>query len=216
VAFLRIVRDKRGYEYFSLVQETAAGRGKVRQRLLYWYRTPPNIKVGRPPFDQETMRALEAQNPDVQFDWDALHDTPPPLPSEEPWRERRRAERAARQLRDADEGTETASPDPDPAAPGAPIDALERTENQPPVDVSILIVETVQAVVFSASAAAGAAPAAPGTAPASGSRRRHRRRRRGGRAGAPVPASGSPALPTDSPAISSTERDHSELQDDEE
>jgi len=66
--FLRIVRDKRGYEYFSLIHQTSGRRGKVRQLTLYWFRTPPNIKVGRQALDDEVMRALEAQNPDVQFD----------------------------------------------------------------------------------------------------------------------------------------------------
>ena len=110
--FLRIVRDKRGYEYFSLVQQTSGRRGKVRQQVLYWYRTPPNVKVGRQPLDDDVMRALEGQYPNIQFDWDALRDTPPPLPSVEPWRERRRAERAARQLRDGDEQTDPVEPEP--------------------------------------------------------------------------------------------------------
>ena len=45
--FLRIVRDKRGYEYFSLLHQTSGRRGKVRQQLLYWFRSPPNIRVGK-------------------------------------------------------------------------------------------------------------------------------------------------------------------------
>ena len=108
--FLRISRDKRGYEYFALVHISSGRRGKVRQRTLYWFRTPPNVKVGRPPFDDEIMRALEAQYPDVTFDWEALRNTPMPPPSVEHWRERRRAEKAMRQFRAADE------------EPGAPVE----------------------------------------------------------------------------------------------
>ena len=97
--FLRISRDKRGYEYFALVHTAAGRRGKVRQRTLYWFRTPPNIRIGRGPFDAEVTRALEARYPDVTFDWDTLRSTPMPPPSTEHWRERRRAEKVARQWR---------------------------------------------------------------------------------------------------------------------
>ena len=102
--FLRFSRDKRGYENTYLVH-TQNRRGKPpRTRVLYWYRTPPGVKVGRPPFDEETRHNLEAQNPDVSFDWPTIVATPFPPPAEnEQWRERRRAERAARQAQRADE-----------------------------------------------------------------------------------------------------------------
>jgi hypothetical protein len=96
VAYLKFSRDKRGYEHFYLVQPS--NRGKARPRVLYWFRTPPGVKVGRSPFDPEMRRALEAQNPDVVFDWDAITHTPIPPPVEpERWRERRRVERAFRE-----------------------------------------------------------------------------------------------------------------------
>jgi hypothetical protein len=164
------------------------------------------------------MRALETQNLNVQFDWDALHDTPPPLLSAEPWRERRRAERAARQLRDADEETEATGLDLEPAAREAPIDPLELLEDEPPVESPILVVETVQASPISSdTAVASPGPAGAAEGPASGRRRRrHRRRGRGGRPEGPPEASGSEPLPTESAVTSSTERDHPESPDDEE
>jgi hypothetical protein len=114
MAFLRFTRDTRGYEHFYLVQQTTNRRGKVRPKLLYWFRTPPNVKVGRQPFDDAVRRALEAQNPDIQFDWQAILDTPIPPPVEaEPWRERRRFERAARQAA-AEETRGAASEPPSP------------------------------------------------------------------------------------------------------
>lgn len=114
MAFLRFTRDTRGYEHFHLVQQTTNRRGKVRPRLLYWFRTPPNVKVGRQPFDEAVRRALEAQNPDIHFDWQAIIDTPIPPPVEtERWREKRRFERAARQA--AAEETREAVSDPVPA-----------------------------------------------------------------------------------------------------
>ena len=96
MAYLKFSRDKRGYEHFYLVQPS--NRGKSRPRVLYWFRTPPGVKVGRSPFDPDMRRALEAQNPDVEFDWEAITHTPIPPPVEpERWRERRRVERAFRE-----------------------------------------------------------------------------------------------------------------------
>jgi hypothetical protein len=104
VPFLRFSRDKRGYESIYLVH-TQTRRGKTpRQRILYWYRTPPGVRVGRPPFDEEARRCIEAQNPDLTFDWPTIVATPIPPPAEnEQWRERRRAERAAKQAHRAEE-----------------------------------------------------------------------------------------------------------------
>ena len=95
MAFLKFSRDKRGYEHFYLVEPTTR-RGKTRPRVLYWFRTPPNIRVGREPFDDDARRSLQAQNPGVTFDWRRILDTPVPAPDVEMWRERRRAEKAAR------------------------------------------------------------------------------------------------------------------------
>ena len=142
--FLRFSRDKRGYENIYLVH-TQSRRGKPsRPRVLYWYRTPPGIKVGRPPFDEEARRRLEAQNPDVTFDWPAIIATPMPPPAEnEQWRERRRAERAAKYARRAEEISEQserptlAEPqsgalDPDELASASdePLDSLRSRGNE--------------------------------------------------------------------------------------
>jgi hypothetical protein len=99
MAFLRFSRDRRGYEHFYLVEATTNRRGKTRARLLYWFRTPPNVKVGREPFDAEVRRILEAQNPGVQFDWRKIVETPIPSADAERWRDKRRAERAERRTR---------------------------------------------------------------------------------------------------------------------
>src|SRR5438552_8038986 len=122
-AVLRFTRDKRGYEHFYLVQPTTNRRGKVRTRILYWFRTPPNVKVGREPFDEALRRALEAQNPDVSFDWQKIIDTPIPSADTERWRERRRLERAERAARktETDEEVESES------APIVTEEAIART-----------------------------------------------------------------------------------------
>lgn len=99
--FVRFSRDKRGYEYIYLIHAPLGngGRGPAsRLRVLYWYRTPPGVKVGREPFDPPLRAVLEAQNPDLVFDWKKILEAQaPPPPEAEPWRERRRAERSAKQ-----------------------------------------------------------------------------------------------------------------------
>jgi hypothetical protein len=45
------------------------GPGRGRARILYWFRTPPNVRVGRAPLDEDAIRSLEAAHPDVAFDW---------------------------------------------------------------------------------------------------------------------------------------------------
>lgn len=44
-------------------------RGRSRSRVLYWFRTPPGVRVGRAPLDPDAIRLIEAHNPDVTFDW---------------------------------------------------------------------------------------------------------------------------------------------------
>jgi len=51
------------------VVSDARRRGKGRSRILYWFRTPPGVRVGRGPLDEEAIRLIEAGNPDLQFDW---------------------------------------------------------------------------------------------------------------------------------------------------
>jgi len=133
MAFLRFTRDKRGYEHFYLVHPTTNRRGKVRTRILYWFRTPPNVKVGRQPFDDALRRALEAQNPGIAFDWQKIVDTPIPSADAEKWRERRRAERAERVARQAE--TETEEPAGESSNAEEEPAASEQTAEVPPTDV---------------------------------------------------------------------------------
>lgn len=44
-------------------------RGKPRSRILYWFRTPPGVRVGRAALDEEAIKLIEEHNPDVEFDW---------------------------------------------------------------------------------------------------------------------------------------------------
>jgi hypothetical protein len=115
---LRFTRDQRGYENTFLVHTTRR-RGKERTRILYWFRSPPHVKIGRAAFDEEAIRAIEAANPDVVFDWGRILEARPPEPEAEPWRSRR-----GRGARDR-ERTETSTPE----APPLPAQATYRPEN---------------------------------------------------------------------------------------
>lgn len=169
---VRFSRDKRGYEYIYLVH-TPTRRGKPgRTRVLYWYRTPPGVRIGRKPFDEDVQRMLEQQNPGVTFDWPAIvkAEMPPPDMTEF-WRERRRAEKAARQERRAAEAEDT----PETDQPEAPVGVVE--PKALPAELNIAdsqAPETVAAGSEPATTAEGAEAAAGGTS-------KKRRRRRGGR-----------------------------------
>ena len=69
--FLRFSRDKRGYESTYLLH-TFRSEGGSKPRLLYWFRTPPSLRVGRYPFDEEAIRSIEASNPNLSFDWSKM------------------------------------------------------------------------------------------------------------------------------------------------
>jgi hypothetical protein len=186
VAFLRFSRDKRGVESFSLVHATANRRGKIRPRVLYWFRTPPDIKVGREPFDAEVRRALEKQNPDISFDWRAIQETPIPSADADKWRERRRAERAAKHAARAEEES------PDVADAEADADSAAGTQAGP-ADADLAAVPEAPSGTAIVMAAA---PPRDGVARAGDANRKRRRRRRSGAGrGAGAPAAGAPAPP---------------------
>jgi hypothetical protein len=69
VPFLRLTRDRRGTENTFLMH---ADRPGDRPRLLYWYRTAPGIALGRLPLDEDAIRLIEEQHPDIEFDWPAI------------------------------------------------------------------------------------------------------------------------------------------------
>lgn len=176
--FLRFSRDKRGYANTYLCH-TFREDGIVRMRVLYWFRTPPDIAVGRPALDDEAIRDIEASNPDLTFDWDEiLKAKPPPAPPD-----RGGGERQERRSRRRGRGVSIAPP----GTPGADERARARTAASP-------------------DAAAGSEPGggepADETTAAGGARRgrSRRRRRRGGGTGSERrgPAA-APAGPSEAP-----------------
>ena len=94
--FLQFSRDKRGYETTSLVHAVRR-QGRSRQRILYWFRTPPGVKVGRPALDEEAIRWIEEHNPDIEFNWpQILEAKPSSAPAPEDPRNRRRRDKPER------------------------------------------------------------------------------------------------------------------------
>ena len=71
--FLRVLRDKRGYETTYLMHWFREG-SRQRSKILYIFRTPPGVKVGRDAIDPDVIREIEAQHPDIEFDWRALRE----------------------------------------------------------------------------------------------------------------------------------------------
>jgi len=181
VPFLRFSRDKRGYENTYLC-ETVHRRGKpARTKILYWFRSPPGVKVGRQPFDEEVRKTLEAQNPGVRFDWPTLVATPMPAPEPEPWWEKRRAERQARQARRADDNDVEEVPEPTLAVEPEPqVPEVETlTAIAVPIEEGDLGGEEDDDVE-ERPRPAGGAPVETAASPG-GQSRSGRRRRRGGR-----------------------------------
>jgi ribonuclease E len=207
VAFVRVTRDKRGYEHIYLMRG-AGQRGKGGSpRVLYVFRTPPGIRVGREPFDETVRRTLEEQNPGVHFDWQKLSVILPPPPDVEYWRERRRAEKAAKQSQREEKREETAARD----AASSAASAVTPLDESLPADEEEDDDETNHELASSGNgpAEAPAATVKPADSPAREGQRRRRRRRGGrGRRRQPRPEglAQAPADPPNSPDDPSKER----------
>ncbi|HKV98210.1 MAG TPA: hypothetical protein VJN96_00225 [Vicinamibacterales bacterium] len=67
-----MTRDKRGYESTLVMHAYRATNGGQRGRVLYLFRSPSNVHLGRRALDTEVMEALEHTHPDLNFDWQAL------------------------------------------------------------------------------------------------------------------------------------------------
>ena len=69
--FLRVIRDKRGYETTYLMHWCREGT-KQKSRILYVFRTPGGVRVGRDALESDVLRRIEAEHPDIEFDWNAV------------------------------------------------------------------------------------------------------------------------------------------------
>ncbi len=166
--FLRFSRDKRGYANTYLCH-TFRQDGIVRMRVLYWFRTPPDIEIGRPALDDDAIRDIEKWNPDLTFDWEEILKAKPLPPARDDpggGRPQRRRSRGA--------------------SPGGGT-AADSTGAQEPPRQGEPRPETLDARPGEPGSGASEQAAAPAdTAETPGdppSRRRRRRRRRGRRSG---------------------------------
>ena len=137
--FLRFSRDKRGYENTFLCHTFRRG-GQPRLRVLYWFRTPPDVKVGRLALDPGAIRAIEESNPDLKFEWDKILKVKPPPPPPDYGREGREARRGRR--RDSDAAREPAassatSPTVQIAAPESAVSMESDAERVDPAPASV-------------------------------------------------------------------------------
>jgi len=92
VPFLRVIRDKRGYETTYLMHLYRDG-ARQRSKILYVFRTPGGVRVGRDPLEPEVLRQIESQYPDIQFNWAMVRESQQVIEtSVEPRRRRPRRE----------------------------------------------------------------------------------------------------------------------------
>jgi hypothetical protein len=117
---LRVIRDKRGYETTYLMDWYREGT-RQRSRILYVFRTPGGVRVGRAPLEPEVLRHIQTHHPEIVFDWKAVLETRQIIDAApEPRRPqtRRRPEEAAAPVSPAQ--AESPQPAPHAGAPARP------------------------------------------------------------------------------------------------
>jgi hypothetical protein len=122
VAFLRVIRDKRGYETTYLMHLYREGH-RQRSRILYVFRSPGGVRVGRGALEPDVLREIEAQYPEIAFDWKDVREHQQHIEMSPEPRRRRPSKR--------EEGAEAVAPEPAPPAP-APAQAAPSPPAQAP------------------------------------------------------------------------------------
>jgi hypothetical protein len=149
VPFLRLARDERGYETTMLLHASHPGE---RARVLYWYRSAPGIRVGRPALDEDAIRTIEDQHPEIEFDWPHILEVGAAMPIEVERRpERGPRDRESERRRKAARSTEPVGPveslETLPANDDSGIDTLpangEALEPEAPAHVPDMLAELV-------------------------------------------------------------------------
>lgn len=145
--FLRLTRDRRGFENTFLLHADHPG---AKARLLYWYRTAPGIVQGRPALDEDAIRTIEENHPDIEFDWPAIlalsevmtpeEEAPAPRPQQQQ-QQRREKKQKQRERRPEQQAAPPAEPEADESeesafAPEEP-EPLRRDEGDEEPAVSV-------------------------------------------------------------------------------
>ena len=137
--FLKLTRDRRGFENTFLLHADQPGE---RPRLLYWYRTAPGVALGRAPLDEEAIRTIEEQHPNIDFDWPAIlalgevmihEEEAPPRPQKQQQRQKdRRRDSASARANGGELRRDRPEPvEPEPVEPGEPGEPVEPEEVEP-------------------------------------------------------------------------------------
>ena len=121
--FIRQTRDKRGFEHTYVMHVARPSNGSPRTRVLYVFRSPSSLAVGRKPLDAEVMEALEHTHPDLSFDWNNMTREAVVARSEPP---AGRQQRPARPRPAAPEPRRTAT---GPSASSSPAPAVEHVDD---------------------------------------------------------------------------------------
>ena len=116
-----MIRDKRGYETTYLMHLYRDGQ-RQRSKILYVFRTPGGVRVGRDPLEPDVLRQLEAQYPDIVFNWALVRESQQLIETAaEPRRRRPRREEETPVAASPPSVPPTASPAPaSVAAPSRP------------------------------------------------------------------------------------------------
>jgi len=122
VPFLRVIRDKRGYDTTYLMHLYREGH-RQRSRILYVFRSPSGVRVGRAALEPDVLREIEACYPDIAFDWNDVREHSQHIEMFSEPRRRRPSKR--------DDAPETTAA-PESAAPEAVSDAPTPVVEAPP------------------------------------------------------------------------------------
>ena len=134
MTYVRVTRDQRGYETTFLLHSARPG---APARVLYWYRTAPGVRVGRPALDEDAIRAIEEQHPEIDFDWHELLEEAASEPTEVERRPERRR-KPGRPLEDEGErsAADTSADEVPAMLPDQPPPAVEDAEEEEEVATS--------------------------------------------------------------------------------
>jgi hypothetical protein len=118
VPFLRVIRDKRGYETTYLMHWYREGH-RQGLSILYVFRTPGGVRVGREALEPDVLRSIETEYPAIDFDWKTVFDTKQvvePVPERRP-RKRRGVEEEGDVAAASDEARARAPVEPSASPP---------------------------------------------------------------------------------------------------
>jgi hypothetical protein len=140
VPFLRLTRDRRGTENTFLLHTDRPGD---RPKLLYWYRTAPGVVLGRSPLDEDAIRTIEDQHPEIDFDWPAILALSEVMTPEDEAPARPRQQEGRRQ-RSREPGREAPPPPRQDAPPTPELDSEPVVVPEPLPDVAMSAEEGIE------------------------------------------------------------------------